>query len=294
VGFTWEQAADRMIYVAQNFYQSDFGSSANFGDVTAIFSSAYVKDMVMIAPMDTGMWSMSGCNPVMSESWPPHDENCSSWSPQTIGTFEHHNHMILPNFDHNTNQTSGGRVAKAKQFFSRSSLAGEYEELPALVSNDYWESNIVGHPRLPDGVKFLIGNFPILFGTDQGRKLQKVADHYKWPLVWSRGRSTSHIDSNADASVSWNKRFLDPVNMHTNATFANGAHSSFEKVWSSVEAARTAGSPTSSQFDEWWSTMEQIQVRLAPMTARSCLDAECIGTVIGSHDCICTSSTMVV
>jgi len=292
VGFTWDEAADRMIYVAQNFYQSDFGSSANFGDMTAIFSSSYVKDMVMIAPMDTGRWSMSGCNPSLQVSGRPHhNENCSTWNPQVVGTLEHHNHMILPNFDHNAVQAQGGRVAKAKQFFARCSLAGPYEDLPALTSNDYWESNIVGHPRLADGVKFVIGNFPVLFGTDVGRKLQQVADHYSWPVVWSYGQIKVHLESDADASVPGNKRFLDPLGEHTNASFSNNALSSFEQVWSDVEKSRSSGTPASSQFDQWWSTLAQSQIRLAPMTARSCDDFECIGTVISSHECICKPTT---
>jgi len=203
--------------------------------------------------------------------------------------------MILPNFDHNADQSNGGRVAKAKQFFSRCSLAGSYEDLPPLTSNDYWESNIVGHPRLPDGVKFLIGNFPVLFGTDLGRQLQQVADHYSWPLVWSYGQIRFHLESGADDSLPGNKRFLDPLGKHTNATFSNTAPSTFEQVWSDVENSRSHSTPSSTQFSQWWSTLEQSQIRMAPMTARSCEDLECIGTVVGSDECICklTSETVV-
>jgi hypothetical protein len=293
-GFTWDQAADRLIYVAHNFYQADFGSSPNFGDVTAIFSSSYVKDMVEIAPIDTGRWHMSGCDPqseliapvpAPAPRPPHHNENCSSWNPQSVGTLYHHNHMILPNLNHNIQQPSG-TIDKAKAFFSRSSLNGAYEDLPAMVDNDYWESNILGHPRLPEGVKFLIGNFPVLFGTDLGIKLQQVCEHYSWPLAWSYGYGSSKKQGNEPG----NKRILDPTDAFTNASLSNDAVESFQEIWNEATSARKSGTPSASQFSQWWSSLEQNQVRLAPMTSSSCVDTECIGTVVGSNQCVCKST----
>merc|ERR1712000_88251 len=246
-----------------NFYQADFGSSPNFGDVTAIFSSSYVKDMVEIAPIDTGRWHMSGCDPqseliapvpAPAPRPPHHNENCSSWNPQSVGTLYHHNHMILPNLNHNIQQPSG-TIDKAKAFFSRSSLNGAYEDLPAMVDNDYWESNILGHPRLPEGVKFLIGNFPVLFGTDLGSSFNRCASIIRG--LW-----------------------LGPMAMVRPKN----------REMSLATSARKSGTPSASQFSQWWSSLEQNQVRLAPMTSSSCVDTECIGTVVGSNQCVCKST----
>lgn len=232
---------------------------------------------------------MSGCDP-KSEKLAVgghNSENCSSWNPQTVGTLEHHNHMILPNFNHNANQAKSGSIDKATAFFSRSSLNGPYEDLPKMTSNDYWESNIVGNPRIPEGVKFLVGNFPALFGTDLGRTLQQVCDHYSWPLVWAYGYGQA--GGHQQSSVPGNKRVLDPTDaaVHTNATLSNGAVGSFEEVWTLAETGRKSGTPSATKFSEWWSSLEESQMRLAPMTSSSCADNECIGTVVGSNDCVC-------
>ena len=38
-----------------------------------------------------------------------------------------------------------------------------------------------------EAVKHVIGNFPRLFGTDDGRKLQRIAAKRSWPLFWAVG-----------------------------------------------------------------------------------------------------------
>lgn len=290
-GFTWENAADRMIYVAHNFYQADTGSSPNFGDVSAIFSTSYVKDMVMIAPIDTGRWHMSGCDPADPVLTGHHNENCSTWD-GIVGTLQYHNHMILPNFAHNA-QNGVTVFDKAASFFKRSTLNGGYETLPNLVDNDYWESNIAGNPRLPDGVKFLIGNFPVMFGTSKGRELQQTCDHFGWPLVWAFGYGDSSGGHHSGSvSVAGNKRIIDPTNIHTNASLSLSAFSDFEQVWSLAESAWNLGTPSAEQWSQWWTSLEESQVRVAPMSYSACEDSDCIGTSIADKDCICKASAV--
>merc|ERR1712100_915220 len=131
---------------------------------------------------------MVGCDKVsdslsdMFEASPPgpgyHQKgsfNCSAWRPSIVGTLEHHDHIILANWATKANSSMPNHsiVDEAKKFFARSAFAGEYTQLPSLTSNNYWESNIVGNPRLPEGVKFLIAQFPVLFGTSAGRRVQQ-------------------------------------------------------------------------------------------------------------------------
>merc|ERR1712070_1011450 len=110
-------------------------------------------------------------------------------------------------------------VDEAMKFFARSAFAGDYTQLPNLTSNNYWESNIVGNPRLPEGVKFLIAQFPALFGTSAGRRVQQLADHYGWLLVWALGNGGSSTKPKP-GSKPGNQRLLDPrsATLRTNAT----------------------------------------------------------------------------
>lgn len=329
VGYSWDEASDRMIYVAHNFYQADTGSNPNFGDVCAIFSTDYVRDMVLIAPVDTGRWHMGRCDNVSdslsdtSETGPgapgpgPHhgmgSYNCSAWRPSIVGTLEHHDHIILANWATKANSSMPNQsiVDEAKKFFARSAFAGEYTQLPNLTSNDYWESNIVGNPRLPEGVKFLIGQFPALFGTSAGRRVQQLADHYGWPLVWalgngghtsgrhpphpphppSTGTKPGHGPKRGGSSMPGNQRLLDPrsATLTTNATLSEESLANFEAAWAIAQDARASGENiTAANVSAWWALVNASQIRIAPLTAQSCLDAHsCLGTDVVSKDCVC-------
>jgi len=333
VGYSWDEASDRMIYVAHNLYQADTGSNPNFGDVCAIFSTEYVRNMVLIAPVDTGRWHMNGCDNTsdslsdISETGPdapgpgPHHRvgfyNCSAWSPSTVGTFEHHDHIILANWAANANSSVQNRsiIDEAKKFFARSAFAGEYTQLPNLTSNDYWESNIVGNPRLPEGVKFLIAQFPALFGTSAGRRVQELADHYGWPLVWALGHGghmsgrhphhPPHPPSNGTkpgtgphpphpphpVPMPGNQRLLDPrsATLRTNATLPADALANFEAAWTIAQDAHASGrNITAANVSAWWALVSASQIRVAPLTAQSCSDANsCLGTDVVSKDCVC-------
>jgi hypothetical protein len=302
--YSWEEASDRMIYVAQNFFQQDFGSEPNFGNVTAIFDTSYVRNMVLIAPTDTGMWHMGGCDDGASKvaglqpasqvdsgsGMPPgHSVNCSAWD-GTVGTLDNHDHLILANFDIRADSKAGStRVDKARAFFERSAFGGRYDQLPSVSSNEYWESNIVGNPKL-ESVKFLIGNFPNLFGTDSGLKLQTVANDLGFPLIWALGNGGSFDKSSVAAAG--NQRFLDPTVAHTNASLPGAAAGQFQELWQSAFAARKAGSVSASNVDFWWSSLLEVQVRLAPLISGACIATSlCIGTTIASDDCVCRNGT---
>lgn len=316
--YTWEQASDRLIYVAHNLYQADTGSNPNFGDVTIIFSNEYVKEMVLIAPMDTGRWSMScdhNYDPMETAlSFPPpgphhfgHRVNCSAWQPVVVGTLEHHDHIILANWGLSANNSIANQtvVDQSRGFFERSAFAGAYDGLPNLTVNEYWEANIVGNPRLSQSVQFIIGGFASLFGTSTGRKLQTVANHFSWPLVWALGDglpsddrphglfpygpSGGHHPSFGTPSPG-NQRVLDPANaaLYTNATTSKSVADCFEAIWSLAEEARAKGIITQKQIFQWWEQLKMVQTRVAPLTSQSCsTPGRCIGTNVQTNECIC-------
>ena len=302
---TWDEASSRLVYVAHNLRQRDTGSSNHFGDVSAIFRRSSVDSLVLIAPVDTGIWEGS-CNASTGEN-PWKDLNCSYWPSRTVGTFEHYDHLIRGN----TGSWSGGGVSgpahslanQTARLFARTALAdGGYGALPSLLSEEleqYWESNIVGNPRL-EAIKFLVPTFGALFGTGVGRKLQQTAMEHKWPLVWALGDGSAGghgPSSNSTPAQSWpaNLRLLDPAvgDSLTNFTAATGAASAFDTLWDEAAAARAKFPQNTTVSVEvvegWWQQLTSAGLtRMAPLGARACADVDtCIGTVLGNDDCVC-------
>lgn len=57
---------------------------------------------------------------------------------------------------------------------------------------------MIGAPKFPAGVKFLIGVFPDLFGTAAGRRLQS------WAMKWVRTSPASYMDHRVAATTDTN------------------------------------------------------------------------------------------
>jgi len=188
-------------------------------------------------------------------------------------------------------------VQEALAFFRRSAFAGEYASLTNTSKDDsdrYWEANILGNPRLPEGVKFLVANFGTLFGTVTGKRLQQLADHFSWPLVWALGdaaatKSGGGGHKQKSGPFAGNQRVLDPVVATTvNITKSVGATDSFNNLWDVVATKRQDGTPTPQQWGAWWDELAASQERVAPITSQACsASANCLGTSIETGDCIC-------
>lgn len=297
---TWAEASDRMNYVAQNMRRLNFGSVPMFGDATFIFDNDYIKDMILTAPLDTGYWEMV-CNHSYVGFTPPYKFNCPAWPrPQTLGTWDHFDHTILTNLDVWRLKLNGSRTSiyeEARKFFERSPFGGDYSTLPNVTSFDvakYWETNIAGNVRFPEGVRFLIGSFVPLFGTQDGRTLQTFAQTFGWPLVWAftefmEVQNPSSASAALNQSYVLNERAVDPTmegSVALNATFPADAKASFNALWASVEEHRV--NATNGQWIEWWKTLSGSQVRVAPSTASSCGGSQlCIGSELKSGTCIC-------
>merc|ERR1712216_143897 len=175
---TWKEAGERLIYIAHNMHQMDTGSLPEFGQVSAVFSTAYVKEMIAIAPMDTGLFEMS-CGAAAKPG--KHLKlDCDAWD-MSVGTYENFDHVIIPNLQLFTKAANTTAVQEAIKLFERSTFTGNYSKVSSVTSKDamrYYESNILGNPRFPDGVKFLVGNLPEIFGTQKMLDLQKLANQY--------------------------------------------------------------------------------------------------------------------
>jgi hypothetical protein len=279
----------------------DFGSSPSFGDAAVVFKNSHVRDMVVIAGVDTGLWEMT-CNKSSdsNESW-GFDLNCSAWQPPIVGTMDYFDHLILSNL--NSWKGKATTAVEAARLFARMAFGGDYLKLPNLESADkekYWEANILGNPSLAKGVSLIIGDFAHLFGTDKGRALQQLAEQRGWPLAWARGLLSESSHSSSDVPFAGNGRVLDPSvssSKDLNASFPVEAQQDFADLWSTVEKSRSAATPSAEQWQGWWSTLSSNQGPLAPVTAFACSARNsCIGLNAGNGDCVCHSggSTVIV
>lgn len=298
---TWEEASDRLVYVAHNFRQLDTGSAPFFGDATAIFNSRYVKDMLVMSPVDTGYWEMA-CNmtePPMTPGFKAYLD-CDEWRPTLLATIDHFDHIILPNWglwrrDYQGNLTSV--YDQVKEAFARSPFAeASYAELPNMSQNSflkYWETNLLGNPRFPEGIRFLIGSFAQIFGTSAGRSLQAFADEFGWPLVWAQSALFHEQHRGPPASLPSHDRILDPTVNTTallNTTVPASAVMDFGTLWDIVGQGRA--NATDADFAAWWAALADSQMRVAPVTAHACAEVDdCVGTDQRTGDCICRKGT---
>lgn len=289
---TWDEAATRLIYGCLNTRQSDIGSNPIYGDVTAIFNHSYVDSMVVISAVDSGNWEGSCQN---KTNWQSNDFNCSSWSPAVLGTMEHLDHIILANLGVWAGARNRSFLEEAEILFRRSALhasGSQYHALPKMTygaAAQYLETNIVGNPSLPDSVNFLIASFPKLFGTDSGKKVQRLAAVRGWPLVWAfgDGKPELHPGGADDEDFFGNRRFFDPaVSGAVNATKKPRAASEFLDLWDAVNRSRAAA--TQAEWESWWASAANEQTLVAPITAFACHDlAMCMMVEASSGDCIC-------
>mmetsp|Transcript_58919 Transcript_58919/g.108850 ORF Transcript_58919/g.108850 Transcript_58919/m.108850 type:complete len:481 (+) Transcript_58919:71-1513(+) len=288
---TWDEAAGRAIYTAHNLWLVDSSSSPHFGNVTAVFRYKSVQDLVVFAPIDTGLY-YAACHDDMPPGPPILPFNCKGWVPETLGTFAHFDHMILANWEVLSGKHNVTVVEEALRFFNHSPFAlGNYSELATLNDvwiGDYWESLIFGAPQLATDIRFVLPVFS-MFGTSKGEHLQKLAERHSWPVLWVFGEV-----SNKD--LPGKVRLLDPHSVayaKLNVTVTEAMRQAYDDLWARVAAARKQkGSLTEQESLEFWSELKEDQVWVAPATARVCgYDDSCIGAAIRSDNaCICSAA----
>lgn len=293
---TWAEASDRFPYVAMNWNQVDVGNP-QFGDVSIVFNHSRVGDAVQITPSDTGIWEMF-CNSSkpapfartmpITEQWSL-PINCSVAWP-IAGTLQHWEHLFLPHLGlWGLNKSSAEATI---DFFTRGPLAGPYPQqrnITQLEQIMYFESDIIANVPLQEGVKFVIGSFPSLFGTALGAELRAWCTSQGWALIWAMGLTPG--DKWNSVSTAMNQRLLDGITANgTNATGAVPAEN-WAHLWGEAEKARQQpwwDQPSDKEFNGWWDQLASAGTVLAPLSARSCsMFDRCVGVTIQDGDCVC-------
>jgi len=274
-----------------------------------IFSQENLKERVVFAPMDSGYYE-NACNTTLPkdpksaeqtiQDWIMHHVlfpvNCSAWD-LSIGNVNHMAHTVLQTID---------MFSKSHSFVDFSSQVLCHETPSWYQSFTYMESNIMGSVRYadhPSSVKMVAGLFSDLFGSSLGLSLQAWCQHNRWPLLWALGDA-----KNADRvlpSPIWSKdpwpgkpfRIADPVVLNAsgvNITVESARDAAFHALWEEVSAARlaagTSGKISLSQWQAWWTRLEEVGSRVFPLRAFACDDlANCVGTT-ETGDCACKKS----
>ena len=319
------ETRERAVYTLLNTMRSD-ACSPLYGDVAFVMSAATVPATI-ISAIDTGEYaaicnashaqalgspfsrwrdaamdgSKSGLETATARwEWPPYDPNCSAYN-FTLGTFEHFDHLLLPNAAY---WKVPAPLALARHFELlmrpwRSPLRGG-----ELIH--YWEAVVAAQLPFPSSVKFAIGSFPALFGSTRGRKLQAWCARRRWLLVWTLGLNTGRSENywsigNSVQRFESNRRLLDPVAALACAHCANAtaatpeAAKAFDASWRQV-ALRRELAPFGLSNETWLSLWNELTgsvdgaLQMHPLRASSCADLDqCIGTSHRGADetCVC-------
>ena len=157
----------------------------------------------------------------------------------------------------------------------------------------YFEAAVVGTPRFPEGVHFIVGAFPDLFGTGVGLALQRWCVQHGWLLLWALGKNGASSGVFKGA-----RRLVDPTvagqiqhsNLPPEAIAASTA--GFATAWKAAAAAQPP-LPTDKASELWAQAAKGVapQLRVEPVMAGKCETPDsCVGVQVGSNACVCYHS----
>jgi len=137
-----------------------------YGAITLVLDRGYLNDMVVLSPVDTGIYAACCLipNAVCKKPFPFTNWNC--FGNVTLGTFDNFNHLYLPSEDFDY-------VSYKLSDLVNRLFAEPISDISVLTESNYWEADIFGNVLFPDAVKFVIGDLIALFGQSQGSSLQE-------------------------------------------------------------------------------------------------------------------------
>eukprot|EP01043_Picozoa_sp_COSAG02_P060909 COSAG02_NODE_8062_length_2727_cov_1.852740_2_plen_540_part_00 len=331
------EASDRMVYAILNQHQVDFPTWL-WGDVAVVFNNSAVQDMLLYTPMDSGdyvcdctdysrhfcaAWSnQSACSHFWYCRWDSSASTCGAartqpkpscavWTGVTPGVAGALNHLMLP-FARWAGETPDAQptvdYARIARLFARQlqpwGMPG-YPNMTIRAFDYYFEAQLLGNPQYDGGIKMIIADFEVNFGTRNGDKIRNWCAKRGWPLVWSSStlsRPESPMDPvNSHGQWQAQGRVLDAVvttsrvfhNLSSEVDRAKPAHAA---TWAKVKTARADNATGVAKFLGWWKQLvDQTPeaLRPAPLMPGDCARPhDCIGvtlTATATRDCVCYS-----
>ena len=165
----------------------------------------------------------------------------------TLGTPEHHYHTLAAGVSVWNETESASQLG----VMVRRMAEPYHTNISSAEIFKYWEANIAGAPPFPAGIKMLVGSFPKMFGTEDGKRLQAWCKKAGWVLAWALGSvgadppSDNHGGGGGGSPYSrseapFSNRSLDlEVLPHTSAahnlSISREHRADFSKLWREVE-----------------------------------------------------------
>lgn len=349
---SYAEAGERPVYNSLNLMRVDMGV-ADLGPIALLLRRPFVENMTVLSPVDTGdfedmcndtfthelcselltdascakiwfcRWSEGHCDS-MQEFYGPELARpaCNEWN-RMPGTLAHYYHLILANVKF-WNRTDSNR-SRSEILSWRDNLALRVArllspwkslkvEMREAFHQHYWEANTLGTPLFPHAVQVVLGDFTVLFGTEDGIRLQLLCKKWGWALIWSLGPNLNRSQDEESTytgnySFMGNKRILDPLVLsggtsaacNMTGTVLRSVVATFHSYWDMVSAAReqmahrSSPFPTPHELEQWWLQLSSqiASLRVEPLRASSCADLEACFAVTEGGDCVCYDSCRV-
>ena len=301
---TFDEASERPLYVAVNTLKIDVGNPT-FGDVALVWKRTdFIDDNAILSDRDTGLYEFA-CDttnlprrepvlapPPLNESDDDDDDdkkkgpiffpkgNCEAGPPSNgtsggFGTTSSFLHLVLGAQAWN-NATTNWIVDNACRMLSS-------DDTPVSNTLTYWEAVVAKSAYVHKNVRFVLANFPSLFGNEEyGQRLRSLCLKHKWVLLWGFG---------ANKEASYNRRLLDPLS----ASFLEKTHNNidasavFDLRWNAaVDDRQNKKWDDLNAFDDLKKALP-IDNAVKPISARdNCRNLDsCVATVIATGRCLC-------
>eukprot|EP00438_Fugacium_kawagutii_P018302 Skav212451 [mRNA] locus=scaffold385:43035:44417:+ [translate_table: standard] len=294
------EARERSAYFMLNSLRVDAGSPL-FGDVSVVLKPSFAHATAIISPVDSGSWA-GFCNGSYPTPRPSYVHNCSAFpGHQGLGTFHALDHLFGANEAYWTTPDAFLRPLER--------LLASDDASTALNGNDlvrYFEVLPVAQVTFAD-VKFVIADFPHLFGTKRGGRVRTWCQRNGWVLLWSLGLNVG-FSTNYGYPHFWDvfntgpfrtrPRLIDPEFLRTWMNISSFVLDVFNHSWRQFETRRTAARDREIplqpiEFQAAWTALvsKLSDLQISPVRAH-CHDLDlCIG--VTSRGCLCKPEVQV-
>jgi hypothetical protein len=300
------EASDRPVYTTMAWNLNSGLGNEKYGSVGAVLSNAWVHNLTLISPVDSGIWEEQ-CNgsssrgmlsrgrppPVDCARPDPRDDGmrCSAWKNQTLGTSSDLRHVLLAAAEVYSCNASAASVLLESFARLYGSKGGS---VSSRLTNDEldrgWEGEVASQLEFPHAIKLLVADPASLFGTALGQQLRALCIKWGWVLGWTLQLGNKWDPFPSPPNTLLQHRVLDPlVASHTTANISGGVGPgvlrAFEEEWARAATnASQRDNATALWLRLWGATPAALHVR--PMRAGHCSDNECVGRD-EAGECVC-------